>query len=82
MNAKYFLSAAMALSLLGSPSALAKSKPSKPEKIIGVRCTQAADSFVVGISQFKPSQRKSMRKGMKFRVNLSGEYGPVWCVVI
>jgi hypothetical protein len=78
---KFLSCAAIVFSMLITPIALAKTKQTKSSKIIGVKCTQGPESVTIGISEFKPNQRKNFRKGMRIRVNVAG-IGPLDCRVI
>jgi hypothetical protein len=61
--------------------AVAKSKPkSNSSSVRGVYCAQGPESIFIGVSRFKPNVRKSLRKGMRKKVNIAG-YGPLDCVV-
>jgi hypothetical protein len=80
MTAKYLSCAAIALSLLVAPEALAKSKPKNPAKFTAVRCTQGSYNFTVGASELKPNIRNGLRIGMKKKINFP-EYGPYNCTV-
>lgn len=74
-------SVAIGLSIALAPPALAKlKKKASTGAVTGVYCAQGPDSIFIGVSQFKPSQRKGLRKGQKAKVNLAG-FGPVDCVV-
>jgi hypothetical protein len=78
---KFLSCVAIVFSMLITPIAHAKTKQTKSSKIIGVKCTQGPESVTIGMSEFKPNQRKSFRKGMRIRVNVAG-IGPLDCRVI
>jgi hypothetical protein len=66
----------LAVALAGVAPAMAKSGGMGK----GAYCKQGPDNVFIPASSFKPSARKSLRKGQKVRFNYPG-FGPISCVV-
>jgi hypothetical protein len=66
--------------VLVAPTAAKSKSKSNSSTVRGVYCAQGPESIFIGASRFKPNVRKSLRKGMRKKINIAG-YGPLDCVV-